>query len=106
MKTNSSQICLLSHDLDRLLERDCYFTMFEQLLSATYPQLKHISEQRPPYIAGGILALLAFVTYRLLFRKAQKLPLPYYYVKDDVIATLEEAHKDVRLAKWSSNRPC
>lgn len=71
--------------------------MFEQLLHAVGPTFKDISEQRPPYIAIGIAALLLFVLYRLIVKKTQKLPLPYYYVGDDVIATLEEAHRDVSL---------
>ena len=79
------------------------FTMFEETTSAVLLQLNSLEGQHNYSIAGGILALLLVVLYGLLSTRKQKLPLPYYYVEKDVIATLEKAHSDVRLRMGSSN---
>ncbi|KAI4288947.1 MAG: hypothetical protein L6R35_001785 [Caloplaca aegaea] len=68
--------------------------MFSQLLQAVLPYVQAVIEQRPPYIAIGVATSFVFVLYRFVFSTSPKLPLPYYYVKDSVIATLEEAHRD------------
>lgn len=70
--------------------------MFERLLLAASPPMQAIIEQRLPYIAVGAVVLLVVVLSRLFLQKSQKLPLPYYFVKDNVVTTLEEAHRDVR----------
>ena len=68
--------------------------MFQDLLQVAGLQLQAIIGQRSPYIVIGAVILLLVSFYRL-FKTSAKLPLPYYYVKDNVVATLEEAYRDV-----------
>ena len=77
------------------------FIMFEKLPHIAGQQIKAASEQRPPYVVVGAMTLLVLLIWRLFFRRSQKLPLPYYHVKDSVVATLEEAHREVRQAESS-----
>ena len=68
--------------------------MFQDILQGAGLQLQAIIGQRSPYIIIGVVILLLVSFYRLC-KTSAKLPLPYYYVKDNVVATLEEAYRDV-----------
>ncbi len=70
--------------------------MFQDLLQDGGQWLQAMIEQRPLYIAIGTAVLLLVVLYQLNGKKSAKLPFPYYYVKDNVVATLEEAKRDVK----------
>ena len=70
--------------------------MFQDYLHAAWSQIQAFMGQCSLYIVTAVAVLLLVVLYRSVFKKTSKLPLPYYYVKTDVVATLEEAHRDVR----------
>ena len=50
----------------------------------------------PSSIGAFVLAISCFgVLLRWLFKTSKRLDLPTFYVKSDVVATLEQAHKEV-----------
>ena len=70
------------------------------MLDVLFPNFRNVLDvfdtSRSSALLYGIAVLAFGGVFRLFSRRSNKLPLPYFYVKDSVVATLEEAHRQVR----------
>lgn len=70
--------------------------MFVTLLQHVAETWRVMEKYVPPYLIVAVFTLLSIIVYRVVSKRSKKIPLPTYFVEgNDVIATLERAHKDV-----------
>lgn len=80
--------------------------MSQSLLQAASSRIECVVEQHRLLTAVSATVLFALLVYRSLFKRPAKLPLPYYYVENDVVSTIEGAHKDVGSERTSLRDVC
>ena len=70
--------------------------MFGTILHHVAEYWRVMENYVPPYLIIAVFTLLSIIVYRVVSKRSKKIPLPTYFVEgNDVIATLEQAHKDV-----------